>query len=478
MNAKKLIILCICAVLIIGGIIAAVAGNRPGPDPTESSGEALLRYQEAMPKTDTPDLVIKIKHEKETSVNGEGFLETATQTLRYKDRGSASFVGIMQEQRTIGDYSISIEEAYANGTGYFTVQGSKFSGVLSAEDYLNRYVPAVLIDPSLYENITANKDGALTTITFSDAKAPESWMKEHNSGFLRAEGSVQLTPNDLLHESNYVVSYSTNGTYIRHSITVTIDLEDSLGMYPPFDEDSYTSITYLDGPRMLEIACGYILSSSNITSTFNSHISCDAFGDTREEQIFLNMTEGTAWSARLDTDVTLTNTGREGDVSQLSKTELFTNGNYTVFTNGIEDSDITPVDQETFQTWCNDILVGTIMLPQYLSDVALLETAEVLHISYTANEDFVQHIGQNACQTLYREPELLTQLAQAHTTDHLEAYMDFDLSTGLPISAGIRYKGTYIINDVPYLLVFEADQSYNVLSRTAYNAIYEKAGVH
>lgn len=438
--------------------------------------EALARYQNAIVAANAQtNIAMDITQSKETTINGEGFLETATQSLQFKDRGKSTFTGVVLEERAIGDHTITIEEAYKDNTGYFTVQGSKFCSDLTAEEYLDRYIPTILITPGLYNTITASVADSVTSITFTDGTAPESWIQENNASFLHAEGSVQLTADDRILQATYTITYSSHQTSICYSVTTKFDSADTVDLSDNIQTSDYTPIEYLDGPRILEIACGYILASGNITSDYNSKIFCEAFGDMRKELIQLNMADAGSWSARLDTDVTVTNAGRAGDISHLAKTELFADGTYTATTNGIT-SDTGSVNMETMKSWCSDILVGTIMLPQYLSGASSIASDKILHITYTANEDFVKLIGENTCQILYETPELLNQLSEAHTTDNLEAYLDLDTQTGWPLAAGIRYQGTYTINGIAYLLTAEFDQTYNVLSQTAYDAIHEKSG--
>ena len=475
MKKKRLLIYICIAVLLLA--VASIGINRIiHANPVISVEDALARYQNAISAiTAQTDIAINITQSKETTINGEGFSETATQTLQYKGLGKATFTGVMTEERTIGSHTVTIEEAYRDNTGYFTVQGSKFSGALTAEEYLDRYVPAILISPDLYETVSASMSDAVTTIMFSSAKAPETWMQENSASFLNAEGSVRLSEDDRILQNTYSITYSSDETAIHYSVTVVFDSPNTVNTPSSIQASDYTPIEYLDGPRLLETACGYILSAGNITSTYTSQIFCEAFGDMREEQTLLNMSDSDNWAARLDTDITVTNAGREGDITQLAKTELFNNGTYTATTNGVS-SDVGAVNMETMKSWCSDILVGTIMLPQYLSGASSVTSDKILHITYTANEDFVELIGENTCQILYQTPELLSQLTEAHTTDNLEAYLELDMQTGLPISAGIHYRGTYTINGLPYLLTAEFDQVYDVLSQTAYDTIHEKSG--
>lgn len=422
------------------------------------------------------DLAVTISHSKETSIGGESFHETSTQTIRYSGLTTENASCIMEETLLIGDQSTTITEQYWNGIGYFTVDGIPFSGTITQAQYLDRYIPSAPLGTVLYDSITGVDTGDIIVITFSQPTAPEIWISEPNAVLLSAEGTAEINKEGQLCRSTYNVSYSLNGAYIKHDITVALSYDTVTEVTPPAKPEAYTRISYLDGPRMLEAACGYLLSSENITSNLTSKLSCEAFGDVREESITVNTAGGESWAARLDTDVTLTNSSRAGDISRLTKTELFTKGKYTVSTDGSEPTEDPQIDAQTVQTWCNDILVGTVMLPQYLSEAVVFETDSTLRITYSANQEFVQLISANTCQTLYQEPELLEELAQAHTTDDLEAYLELDKYTGLPVAAGINYNGTYTISGIPYALTSRSHQTYQVLSRTAYDAIYEKTG--
>ena len=71
---------------------------------------------------------------------------------------------------------------------------------------------------------------------------------------------------------------------------------------------------------------------------------------------------------------------------------------------------------------------------------------------------------------------MLDELAASNTTDVMECYLELDKNSGLPVASGIRYSGTYTIEDVPYQLRFDADQNYDIVCETAIEEINKAAG--
>ena len=102
------------------------------------------------------------------------------------------------------------------------------------------------------------------------------------------------------------------------------------------------------------------------------------------------------------------------------------------------------------------------MLPEYISGTDLTETDTRFSIEFRANEAFAQLLAQEACATLYQNPDILTNMAQTFTTDRITCYLHVDKATGFPVASGFHYEGTYIVSALPYKLVFKADQNYAI----------------
>ena len=436
--------------------------------------DAIRTYDSTVANVNTmPDLTVHIRHRKETFTGCDRFLESSVQTLRYRNMGTKNAAWDMEQSLTIGDIPISLHEQYYAGTGYVTVNGSSFCAQLPQHTYKDRYIPAAPIEAQKYSNVTAITNADTVTLYFRNPTAPESWLHADDWIFLNAKGSATLDLRGKLLMSEYSAAVTLNGTYIRHTVAVEIDYGDKSSFDLPTNLSGYTQISYFDGPRLLETGCGYILSSQNTTSVCESSISFEGFGDIRKERIFVNMSQGAQWSARMDSVTDLSNTSRSGDITQIHKKELFVEGRYTHQINQNTPAEQQEITQEIMQKWCQDILLGTALQTKHISDTSVLETDSTLRISFCADAGFAKYISENTFLTLYDSAMIFDGTAQEETS---EAYIELSKFTGLPTAAGIHYCGTYELDGIHYTLTARSSQTYTLASAQAYQWIYAKTG--
>ena len=468
------------AILLLTVVVVSILSNSPPSDgnstyPTVADADLLYNNAADIVKT-AQNISLEISQTKEIIADSENFKEQSLQSVRYEALGTDRMRGAVEETISIGSHDIKISEIYADSTGYFTVAGSSFRGSISPEAYQKRYAPAVPLSAELYGSITGVDAGDTTIITFTQSTDIEPWIAEAGAQSICADGTAYINKSGQLTKSVYSVQYALEGTNIRYTVTVEIDYADPAPIQIPENAASYTQIAYLDGPRMLEKACGYLLEATSITANYSDRISCEAFGDERTQTITLNMTDTADWSAQMDTELTLMNSSKAGVVSTLLQTEYFIDNTYTITVNGGEPTPNTDIDAAAMREYCQDLLVGTIMLPKYITDANITETEHAYHIAFSASEEFAQILRAEACTTLYQSSDILTQQSQSYTTDTISCYLTLDKTTGLPTASGFQYLGTYTLDALPYRLQYQADQHYAPLGDTADRTISEAAG--
>lgn len=423
---------------------------------------------------DAQNMILTISKTQETTVDEDVFLEITQQTLSYSGLGSDNLRASVTETLSIENFSAQISEIFADGIGYVTVNDACFSGSVDPEDYQKRFAPAVLLDRSLYGEVTGFDTGEDYMIQFAQPTDAEAWAFDQNTAFVDAKGTAYVSYDGQLTKSIYALTCNRGNARIRLTYIVEIDLSTPTISLPD-DTSEYASIEYLDGPRMLERATGYLLQADHVSATYSDSIYFQAFGDARTQEITLHTAADDSWSALVQTQTNLKNDSKVGLDSQLQKTELFRNGIYQSSANGGELIENNAITADDMHTYCKNQLIGTIMLPQYITGAQVEEIGSVLCITFSASESFAPLVSSNVCQTLYQKPELLNDIAQSNTTDTLVCYLQLDKDLLLPVSAGINYEGTFTIGGLPYALRFKADQVYDVLSQTAKTEI-DKAG--
>lgn len=442
--------------------------------PTIDGAESI--YTSAVDSMNTTDgMVLNILKTTRISIGSDTFEEVCEQTLSYTDLGTEQMRAYAEESTSMGKHSFTVTEAFSAGKGYVTVNGSKFVGDISAQDFAARFAPAVCLDPALYATITGVDTGGCYLISFEKPSHGELWALQEGASFILAAGTARISYEGTLLSSTYDITYTQGNTTVTTSYTVTPSAQE-VQLQIPTDISEYSVVSYLDAPKMLEKATGYLMQTQNISASYTENIYFQAFGDQRVQNITLHTGTGTDWSAMVATNRTLTNTSREGEVSKSSETQLFTDGRYQSNKDGGAFTTDKSIRAEDMQNYCFDRLLSTVMLPQYITRAYVTVGSSTLTMRFTGSQEFAKLISTNACQILYQKPEMLKELAQSSSTDLLSCYVELDKNTGLPLSSGIDYKGTFVINALPYQLGFKADQAYTISSKEAMEEISKAAG--
>lgn len=453
-----------CAVLILtiaGCIGFGLSSSEPtlsGGDPTVSilpNGQEL--YQQAANAAAKSDhYVLTISESTHTSINGQTYTETAKQTVSFQDALIHT-----SEARMIGDYSIPSALTYSDGTAYLTLGNSRFYSSMSELEYRSKYVPVILFDPTIYHTCQAVYNGSTTTVYFSRATDAEAWAADHYDALREASGYAVLDADNQLIHSSYTIHYRLGNAQVRKTFDVSFTPVESAIDKP--NAADYQKLDDLDAPIALERACGFLLQAETVSAKIADTVVCEAFGDHRTQETALKISGiGEAFSANMDISVTSVNSSRGGETTHKTQSITYENEVYTV----IEDNG-TPVIKndtapETMRLFCQDSLVGTILLPEYVTAVTVSEEDGIRTYAFSANETLSQLMSQSVCSILYQNPDLLNTMASAHTTNTMEGYLSIDTLTGLPTASGIRYGSIYTVDEFPYTLQYISEQEYTL----------------
>ena len=438
----------------------------PSADPADLYNQAADEIRLAS------DLSVSIVHKVMLTRNGQSFTSDSTQTLSYTGRGSDQMLAQCHEKLTVGDHSIEITDHYGSSNGYTSFDGIGFSSEMSQEDFLARYLSAVLLDADLYGAIDVEAVDGKTMLIFSAATAPESWACAPVYQINHASGAVTLDSNGHLEGCTYTFYGEHEDVAIEVIANVTVNTSSITPIDLPGNQADYTPISYLDGPKLLEKATGYLLQGNSVTAINTQEIQSQAFMLSRTLTTQLDMyQDGNSHNSRRSTTVISSNIGPEETAQQYQQEEVYKGGKYVLIADGQAPKNDRTVTAESMHTYCQDLLVSTILMPQYITDSKYTEDNGQVRIHYTANEALGNILAEQASDSLYDDPGLLNHLASKYETTSLEAYLIIDSVTGLPIASGISYSGMHTIEDFAYSLVSKQDQTYTLGSETAKDTI-------
>ena len=387
--------------------------------------------------------------------------ENFTQLITFEGKNSSSFRGCVEESLKIGSQEIKSFEFFADGNAYFTTQGVSFQANMEQTAYIERYTPVITIDPSLYAEISGTATARKMQITFAKPGAVEDWVANSACSLIDATASVVLDKKGHLAESVYTVTYSQNDTIVTLAVQVEIIDKNAPTIQLP-DKQVYAPISDISAPKLLERACGYLTAIQHISAEYSDSIYCEAFGDERTQSSVLTVSNAAPYAADVDTTVSVSNSSKAGSVTTTVKCDRFEDGVYSYSTDGTNYNLENSVDQTSMQSYVESLLVGTILLPEHIASVSVAETDTALQLTFHPDEAFANILAQDACIMVYQNPTILIDQASSNKTEHISSYLNIDKFTGIPISSGFQYSGTYTICDIPYKLSFKADQSYSI----------------
>ena len=460
MNKIKLTSLSLLTFLLFLTGCHSAKDNQSEPTTVPQIADPAVLYEDAADALRAKDqLSYYIGSTRTTVMNDQQFTVESQQQLNIQDIGKETVRCSMTEHLQVGTFSTEISEFYENGNGYVIVDGNGFTAPLTPDAVTVRYTPAVCFDPSLYQTVEGISNGGRIQLSFRQPSAGETWALPEGAAFTDATGYAELDENGVLKESVYTISYTLDNNTV--SQTTKIILQDTSPVLSPDAQATYTPIEYFDGPRILEQACGYLLQVENITSHSETNINCQTFSISRNQISDMILSgSGEDFSAQLDVKINQTNQSRGGEVSDIRQTEFFDDGVYSISMNGAEVTPNESVDAATMKTYCQEMLIGDILLPQHITGVTAEEADGSLLLTFQTTDSFAEAICSNVCKLLYSDAELLHTLSSSYETQSVQCVLKLDLQTGLPQFFSSEYSALHNIEEISYLLESKTEQTY------------------
>ncbi len=469
-KSRLIAALVICAIILAMLVTEHKNSSNPellrSAEPTSSEAEInSASYLQAVEKIAAAGSYrMHISTTKVTTLGEQRFKETSSQILTCHKPGTPDAQIILNQHMNYGMHSFSVSEQYTEGTARIALENSHFSSTISPEDYAKRLIPIALMDPSRYNSVLVRESGDRTLVGFSDPKAPEAWAVFHQVQLIDASGRSVLDSQGNLLESVYTISYTSGPAAVTYSVTTHIEPDVEVTMPAPPEDITYVPIDLIDVPRLLEQSTGYLLQADIIHAQTQEEITCQANNLHREQTTDLSMkNHGEDLDITLGIDVDLVDYNQGGTSTQYHQTEAYKDGNYTLEIENQESvqDDTQEITAEQMKLYCQDILVGTIILPEYIESVSVEELDSAYKLTFTASKALSEIVCSDACKTLYQDPALLDSLATSYETNKIEATLMIDKYTGLPLSSGIDYHGSHGIDGTSYTLISNLLQTYD-----------------
>ncbi len=460
--------------------------TEPSTEPaTEPAPDAAQIYADATAALSAGDVTLDVTSTKTTTFGNETLTEETSAVLTYTGMGTenpqssweetTNYWDLDDEQKVVATEAQYLE-TYSDGTLYIELKDQvQFSAPLAAEDLANRYVPVVLLDISLYEDVTVTEEGDTATISFAAPTAAEVWAMPADAELVEASGTATVTGGKLTAMA-YTVTYdygSVSVTWTTESKpraqaeAVTLPPEAARYMYTPLQSPDALWL-FLQAENLKDQAISGTLSGvssmfSQAAGVVRNQVQTVDFYDTEKDMM-----------GKFVTDVYLMDYANNADDTYTLE-ENYQNGRYVYTENdGVPTTINNQISKQQIRDYYRQNLLSNALKPEYWTDVTVEDLGSLYYMEFTLNEDFGNMEQSIICATLFQNPGLLNSLASAYTTDEVIGYMSVDKFTGMPVAVGFSYQGTHTIEGDPYVLTCQNDISYTLPSLGAYKEVTDK----
>ena len=458
----------ICAALLCVGLVLMLFGCAPATQEEGPTTEPLTlceRYDAAAQALQNAEnLILRYTAKLTRTVGNDPFVQTVTGNASYAQNRDASMTAIVEENLRYGSYEVDYEEIYCGGSAYVQFDGKCFGTQLSADAFLNRQIPAVLAQSSLYAQVeeVPNEDGI--SLIFREPKAAESWAAvPAGAAVQEAWAMVTLDSSDVLTASSYYIRYLLGQTQYTYEVTVQAaapKVLDLTGRHPEHFPNS-VPLEDLNVPKLLLKAVGDIYSAE--------HMSCQAQEKTYSEAIPVTYIQESSffvsgWGDSLSAEAVykMTMSDYREEVSVTTQTDRFQAGKFTTERNGEAPQENPAVTAQLMRQYCEDAILSAVLAPKYLA-MAQSETADgVQKLTFQGNTAFVTDLMTNIGQFLQVD---LGAQAQSSALEKAEGYLHLDEETGLPVAMGLKLSCRHTINGVVYSLTYDLVQTLDLVGK-------------
>ena len=494
MTCKKLLALLLALAMVLS---LAACTDQPDPtDPPTSAPTAAPTEPPTDPPTEPPtdpppspeemyanavsllngctDLTLKIRMAHTLTMDGAVYEDSSTQTVTYTGYGTDAFAAAATDTVDMDGFMAYYDELFRDGTLYTAEDESMFfKGAMTAEEYTSRFAPVVMLDAALYGQITAEGD----VLTFSEPTAGESWIVPEYGNLEEATGTMTLNADGTVSGYTYDVTYSIGGAEIHYE--VEMDIAFTAGEIPAVDESiEYVELEFVDAARFIDMAIGYLQQpggTHSISASIVESAATYAGGAIRNMSTVIN-----SWGSPTDymgaVDLSIYLITAEGTDSY-EQEERYVDRTYTVAVDGGEPEPMSGVVASTFKNYCIETLASAIPSASYLSGCTATDLGSIYYLELTFNEDMAAALEDGICYTFWNDADFLDDLADSYRTETMTGYLSIDKNTGLPLAMGYYFEGYHTLEGMEYMISFQQDQSYNLISMDAYETIKEEAPV-
>lgn len=437
-------------------------------DPPVTEPEELTAYRDAIAAVDAASsLSMRISTSKTTTIANETYEISSRQILLCSGLGTDQVRYQSEEAVSYSNLaSLTYDEVYTDGVLYLNVNDNTyFSGEYTAEEMTQWYLPAVLVNPDLYGDISIEGQ----VLTFTQPTAPEEWAIPEEAEFIQASGTVTLSASGELQKSSYSITYTYGSADISLKVEAYVNLE-ALTIDAPADTDRYTPLQCLEAVYVTTNAVGAIAQAKTYYTFSLESLYCQAAGVLRNISSSTNSYNKDEFLLKYEKSAYV----RDYSAYQIYEYDLeesYIDGVYSYAEDGGDPVTVSNVTAELVQSLYSADLTSEVVNYKYWQDAVGTDLGSLYLIELTLTDDFGLDMEDSICSDLWDDPDFLDDLSDSYENVELTAYIGIDKFSGIITAAGYYYEGLHTVNGREYVLTYQIDRSVQAPALGAYKEI-------
>lgn len=470
------------ALLLCLAMLASFAGCNETPEPaastqptettapptTQPEPTAAELYAEAAGTLNArEDVRMSVVYAREMKVGVDTFKETIQQDLTLRDMGTDSFCASLEETWYNGSYCVITSEVFTGDRMYCELNYDRFSADMTGEEYLDRMLPAVLLDAALYETV----EQAGNDFTFTGATELEEWVGGYYAWEISAEGTVKTDGKGNITESVYKAQYLQGTSQVTLTVTVKIKEDDGKTIEVPAKADTYILQDTPDGPVLVQRVIGYLMQADSVESTYMDTATLEAAGIAG-----VTMMDIAAWgrtatqAAKFDQVYQLISLEDGSTEEEYTWEETYVDGTMSVSENGKKPTQEKLIPSDVRYTVDNWLLSSA---PDSLKivDYNLNQIGDVLILDYSMDPASSEATINKILDNYLVDPDGYRESATRYSSREAKGTLCLDASTLLPLAATNSISGAHTIDGEKYATILDVRQDFRLGGTDAYEII-------
>ncbi len=483
-NMKRKIV----ALLLAAALLLSLAGCKGNTDPTAPTQTSTEPPQTQPTDPPGPDMshwetgkaalqeAANMQYVAEvtstTTVDGVEFAEKSKYTVLWQGLKGEAPVASVQQDWKYCDQTAEVVYSYQDEYAYLELDGGKFRAESTPEDFVDLLYPALLIDETLYEDITVEVTDGKAVYTFAGATAGEEWMGLDEDDELEFQCTAEVEHNAL---SSMTCTYTGKRGAATIATTVTvkdIDLEPLTEVAAPEGED-WVEVEELVAPLVMKYGYMAMATFTPKTADTNNEIVIGAAALLVTSEIKINACgSGTDYMARNESDYQYMDLSTQ-ETESVDYEELYRDGTLSCGYDGELES-AGSLGPMIISGAYNAAITEYALSLEELDSLTMEYAAGCLVLEFTGNEESGISLEKYLSESYLGDPDTLDDLADAYETELLEGHLAVDMDTFLPTSYSLTYKGTHLFGKEYSQIALLHNTSLRLPSRNAYENITEE----